>query len=106
MIPDRAEGEGDGAEAPKETGPRTSPAGAVLTLGEGGAMVAREGEFVRRGLWKFENGTLRIVVEPPPRRLEMGFIPEIEGDRLTLNGADGLLLVYHRDPFVGVGASP
>ena len=92
--------------ASKEADARTSTAGAVLTLGENGVMIAREGDFVRRGLWKFDNGSLRIVVEPPPRRLEMGFVPEIGGDRLTLNGADGMVLVYHRDPFIGVGATP
>lgn len=103
---DEAKGDETSDKTAKDSDARTSPAGAVLTLGEGGVMVAREGEFVRRGLWKFENGTLRIVVEPPPRRLEMGFVPEIEGDRLTLNGAEGMLLVYHRDPFLGVGAAP
>jgi len=46
------------------------------------------------------------VVEPPPRRLEMGFLPVIEADRLTLNGADEMVLVYHRDPFIAVGATP
>lgn len=112
VIPDRAPADekakaDDTKDAtPKEGEARTSPAGAVLTLGEGGVMIAREGDFVRRGLWKFENGSLRIVVEPPPRRLEMGFVPVIEGDRLTLNGADEMVLVYHRDPFVGVGAAP
>lgn len=112
VIPDRATADekakaDDAKDAPSKEGePRTSPAGAVLTLGEGGVMIAREGDFVRRGLWKFEDGSLRIVVEPPPRRLEMGFVPVIEGDRLTLNGADEMVLVYHRDPFIGVGAAP
>ena len=107
VIPDRAAAGDDAKDAEvKDGGTRTSPAGAVLTLGEGGVMIAREGDFVRRGLWKFENGSLRIVVEPPPRRLEMGFLPELAGDRLTLNGADEMVLVYHRDPFVGVGAAP
>ncbi|MFM7798089.1 MAG: hypothetical protein ACKPBA_03800 [Planctomycetota bacterium] len=112
VIPDRApatdtQAADDAKDAAmKEGEARTSPAGAVLTLGEGGVMIAREGDFVRRGLWKFENGSLRIVVEPPPRRLEMGFLPEIEADRLTLNGADEMVLVYHRDPFIGVGATP
>lgn len=109
VIPERrSDDAGDQAatEAPKDDAARTSPAGAVLTLGENGVMVAREGDFVRRGLWKFENGGLRIVVEPPPRRLEMGFVPLIEGDRLTLEGADEMVLVYHRDPFLGVGNAP
>lgn len=112
VIPERAPAD-DAAKAddtkdttPKDGEARTSPAGAVLTLGENGVMIAREGDFVRRGLWKFEDGSLRIVVEPPPRRLEMGFVPVIEGDRLTLNGADEMVLVYHRDPFIGVGAAP
>lgn len=81
----------------------TSPAGAVLSLAEGGVMFAREGEFVRRGLWKFDGATLRLIVEPPPRRLEMGFATTLEGDRLTLTGAAGMVLVYHREPFVAAG---
>jgi hypothetical protein len=84
----------------------TSPAGAVLSLAEGGVMFAREGDFVRRGLWKFDGATLRLIAEPPPRRLEMGFAPAVEGDRLTLTGAAGMVLVYHRDPFIAPGRAP
>jgi hypothetical protein len=83
-----------------------SPAGAVLTLGEGGVMLAREGDFVRRGIWKFDGRSLRIIVEPPPRRIEMGLIPELAGDRLTLTGVEELLLVYHRDHFIAPRSSP
>lgn len=103
---------GSGADAKKssavaEAAARgTSPAGAVLSLGEGGVMFAREGDFIRRGLWKHDGVTLRLIVEPPPRRLEMGFAPAIEGDRLTLTGAAGMVLVYHRDPFVAAGRVP
>lgn len=104
--------EGDASEAAAKTEARpdtaggASPAGAVLSMAEGGVMFAREGDFVRRGLWKYDGATLRIVVEPPPRRLEMGFAPTIQGDRLTLTGADGMVLTYHRDPFVAPGRSP
>jgi hypothetical protein len=84
----------------------TSPAGSVLILAEGGVMLAREASFVRRGTWKFEEGTLRIVVEPPPRRIEMGLVPEIAGDLLTLEGADELVLVYHRDHFIPPRPAP
>lgn len=83
-----------------------SPAGAVLVLANGGVMLAHEGDFIRKGSWKFDGGSLRIVVEPPPRRIEMGFVPTIEGDRLTLTGADKLVLVYHRDPFIAVTSEP
>jgi len=83
-----------------------SPAGAVLTLAESGSMIAREGEFVRRGTWKYDGTSLRIIVEPPPRRIEMGFIPVLQADRLTLNGADGMVLVYQRDPFIAVNNTP
>jgi len=78
----------------------------VLTLGAGGNMTSRQGDFIRRGTWKFDGSSLRIAIEPPPRRLDMGFVPLIEPGRLLLQGADEMLLVYHRDPFVGVGASP
>ncbi len=83
-----------------------SPAGAVLTLGDGGVMLAREGEFVRRGIWKFDGRSLRIIVEPPPRRIEMGLIPELAGDRLTLTGVEDLVLVYHRDHFIAPRSAP
>lgn len=84
----------------------TSPAGSVLILAEGGVMLAREASFVRRGTWKLEAETLRIVVEPPPRRIEMGLVPEIAGDLLTLEGADDLVLVYHRDHFIPPRPAP
>lgn len=84
----------------------TSPAGAVLTLAEGGLMLAREGDFVRRGTWKLDGGTLRLVVEPPPRRLEMGLVPALMADRLTLEGTEGLVLVYHRDHFIPPRPAP
>lgn len=79
-----------------------SPAGAVLVLANGGVMFAHEGDFIRKGTWKFDGASLRIVVEPPPRRIEMGFVPSIDGSELTLTGADGLVLVYHHDPFIAV----
>jgi hypothetical protein len=102
------------ADASKETAVETeatpttvtSPAGAVLTLGEGGVMLARQGDFIRRGIWKLDGQSLRIIVEPPPRRLEMGVIPSLVGDRLALEGADEMLLVYHRDPFIAPGPRP
>ena len=94
------------SEAPEEGSPVVSPAGAVLTLGAGGNMTSRQGDFIRRGTWKFDGSSLRIAVEPPPRRLDMGFIPLIEPGRLVLQGADEMLLVYHRDPFVGVDHAP
>lgn len=83
-----------------------SPVGAVLSLAEGGVMFAREGDFVRRGIWKHDGVTLRLIVEPPPRRLEMGFASTIAGDRLILTGAAGMELVYHREPFVAAGRVP
>lgn len=82
--------------------PFVSPAGAVLVLANGGMMLAHEGDFVRKGSWKFDGASLRIVVEPPPRRIEMGFVPTIEGSQLTLTGADKMVLVYLRDPFIAV----
>ena len=36
----------------------------------------------------------------------MGFVPTIEGSQLTLSGADNLVLVYLRDPFIAVQAAP
>lgn len=83
-----------------------SPAGNVLTLAASGAMTSRQGDFVRRGTWTFDGSTLKLAVEPPPRRLDMGFIPTLEQGRLLLVGAEEMLLVYHRDPFVGVDHAP
>ena len=83
-----------------------SPAGAVLVLANGGMMLAHEGDFIRKGSWKFDGASLRIVVEPPPRRIEMGFVPTIEGSELTLTGADKMVLVYHRDPFIAAKSDP
>ena len=83
--------------------------GSLLTeacRGEGGVMLAREGDFVRRGIWKFDGRSLRIIVEPPPRRIEMGLIPELAGDRLTLTGVEDLVLVYHRDHFIAPRPAP
>jgi len=98
----------EGTESAPEdpAGPVVSPAGNQLTLARGGTMTSRQGDFIRRGTWKFDGITLRMVVEPPPRRLEMGFLPMVEVDRLTLQGAEGLVLVYHRDPFIGVDHHP
>lgn len=93
-------------EAPTEEGSLVSPAGTVLTLGAAGGMTSRQGEFIRRGTWKFDGTTLRLAVEPPPRRLDMGFVPVLEADRLTLQGADEMVLVYHRDPFIAVERGP
>lgn len=94
------------SEAPEPGAALVSPAGQVLTLGEGGDMSSRQGDFIRRGTWKLDQGTLRLAIEPPPRRLDMGFVPSIEPDRLLLQGAEEMLLVYHRDPFVGVDRAP
>jgi hypothetical protein len=98
----------EGTESAPEdpAGAVVSPAGNQLTLARGGAMTSRQGDFILRGTWKFDGTTLRLVVEPPPRRLEMGFLPVVEVDRLTLQGAEGLVLVYHRDPFIGVDHQP
>ena len=60
------------SEAPEQGSPVVSPAGAVLTLGAGGNMTSRQGDFIRRGTWKFDGSSLRIAIEPPPRRLNMG----------------------------------
>lgn len=81
-----------------------SPAGAVLVLAGGGGMSSHQDDFIRKGTWKFDGTTLRIVVEPPPRRIEMGFQPTVEASELRLMGADGMVLVYHRDPFIAVQA--
>jgi hypothetical protein len=94
------------AEPAAAPGTVTSPAGAVLTLGEGGVMLARQGDFIRRGIWKLDGQSLRIIVEPPPRRLEMGLIPSLVGDRLALEGADEMMLIYHREPFIAKGQRP
>ena len=93
------------ASAQPSTDTIVSPAGAVLVLASGGTMFAHQGEFIRKGTWKFDGTSLRIVVEPPPRRIEMGFAPTIEGSQLTLTGTDKMVLVYHRDPFVAVPAA-
>lgn len=79
-----------------------SPIGATLSLGEGGVMTARAGEFVRRGTWKIVNGMLRMIIDPPPERRELSMTPLVEVDRLTLTGSDGAILVYQRDPFVAI----
>jgi hypothetical protein len=77
-----------------------------VVLANGGMMSAHEGDFIRKGSWKYDGTSLRIVVEPPPRRIEMGFVPTIEGSQLTLTGADNMVLVYLRDPFIAVQAAP
>jgi hypothetical protein len=79
-----------------------SPAGSTLALGEGGVMTARAGDFVRRGTWKANSGMLRMIIDPPPERRELNLTVQLEVDRLTLTGDDGLVLVYHRDPFVAL----
>lgn len=79
-----------------------SPAGATLSLGEGGVVTARAGEFVRRGTWKVSAGTLKMIIDPPPERRELSFVPRVEIDQLTLQGSDGSVLVYLRDPFVAL----
>ena len=102
----KKDGEEKAAAADATPSGVVSPAGAVLTLGEGGVMLAREGDFVRRGIWKFDGRSLRIIAEPPPRRIEMGLIPELVGDRLTLTGVEDLVLVYHRDHFIAPRPTP
>lgn len=79
-----------------------SPAGATLSLGEGGVVTARAGDFVRRGTWKVSAGTLKMIIDPPPERRELSFVPRVEIDQLTLQGSDGSILVYLRDPFVAL----
>ena len=79
-----------------------SPAGATLSLGEGGVVTARAGDFVRRGTWKVSAGTLKMIIDPPPERRELSFVPRVEIDQLTLQGPDGSILVYLRDPFVAL----
>ena len=79
-----------------------SPAGATLSLGEGGVVTARAGDFVRRGTWKVSAGTLKMIIDPPPERRELSFVPRVEIDQLTLQGSDGSVLVYLRDPFVAL----
>ena len=79
-----------------------SPAGATLSLGEGGVVTARVGDFVRRGTWKVSAGTLKMIIDPPPERRELSFVPRVEIDQLTLQGPDGSILVYLRDPFVAL----
>jgi hypothetical protein len=77
-----------------------SPLGASVSLGEGGIMTARVAELVRRGTWKVSSGSLKIIIDPPPERKELSFVPLVEMDQLTLTGADGFVLVYHRDTFI------
>lgn len=79
-----------------------SPAGASLSLGEAGVLTARSGEFVRRGTWKVSSGTLKMIIDPPPERGELSFVPLVEKDQLTLQDNDGAILVYQRDPFVAL----
>ena len=79
-----------------------SPAGASLSLGEASVLTARSGEFVRRGTWKVSSGTLKMIIDPPPERGELSFVPLVEKDQLTLQGNDGAILVYQRDPFVAL----
>ena len=79
-----------------------SPAGASLSLGEAGVLTARSGEFMRRGTWKVSSGTLKMIIDPPPERGELSFVPLVEKDQLTLQGNDGAILVYQRDPFVAL----
>ena len=79
-----------------------SPAGASLSLGEAGVLTARSGEFVRRGTWRVSSGTLKMIIDPPPERGELSFVPLVEKDQLTLQGNDGAILVYQRDPFVAL----
>ncbi|MSR33468.1 MAG: hypothetical protein EXS12_01475 [Phycisphaerales bacterium] len=79
-----------------------SPIGASISLGEGGIMTARIAQFVRRGTWKISSGSLKIILDPPPERVELSFIPIVEQDRLALRGSDGIIFVYHRDLFVSL----
>ncbi len=79
-----------------------SPAGASLSLGEAGVLTARSGEFVRRGTWKVSSGTLKMIIDPPPERGELSFVPLVDKDQLTLRDNDGAILVYQRDPFVAL----
>jgi len=79
-----------------------SPIGATLSLGEGGVMTARAAEFVRRGTWKIVLGSLKMIIDPPPERRELSFVPLVELDRLTLTGVDGVVLMYHRDIFIAL----
>lgn len=94
------------SSAPKDTKTKTvddvieSPVGATISLGEGGIMTARVAEFVHRGTWKVSLGSLKIIMDPPPERKELSFIPVVQMDQLTLTGADGVVLVYHRDTFI------
>ena len=96
------------SSAPKDPEAQTgddvieSPVGASISLGEGGIIMARIAEFVRRGTWRITSGSLKIIIDPPPERAELSFVPLVEQDRLTLQGVDGILLVYHRDPFIAL----
>ena len=79
-----------------------SPIGSTLSLGDNGIMTARAANFVRRGTWKLVSGSLKIIVDPPPERREFLLAPVVELDQLTLTGADGVVLVYHRDNFIAL----
>lgn len=79
-----------------------SPIGSTLSLGEGGIMTARAEDFVRRGTWKISMGSLKLIIDPPPERRELSFVPLVELDRLTLTGTDGVVLVYQRDTFIAL----
>jgi hypothetical protein len=79
-----------------------SPIGSSLSLGEGGIMTARAADFVRRGTWKISMGSLKLIIDPPPERRELTFVPLVELDRLTLTGTDGVVLVYQRDTFIAL----
>lgn len=79
-----------------------SPIGSTLSLGEGGIMTARAADFVRRGTWKIFSGSLKLIIDPPPERRELTFVPLVELDRLTLTGTDGVVLVYQRDTFIAL----
>lgn len=79
-----------------------SPIGSSLSLGEGGIMTARAADFVRRGTWKISMGSLKLIIDPPPERRELSFVPLVELDRLTLTGTDGVVLVYQRDTFIAL----
>ena len=79
-----------------------SPIGSTLSLGEGGIMTARAADFVRRGTWKISMGSMKLIIDPPPERRELSFVPLVELDRLTLTGTDGVVLVYQRDTFIAL----
>jgi hypothetical protein len=47
-------------------------------------------------------GSLKLIIDPPPERRELSFVPLVELDRLTLTGTDGVVLVYQRDTFIAL----